>query len=66
MTTEKIGKYYYPKFTKVTQLTKETAAKYGPLFAQFVTSRKAAEVDPIEDEEVSSEDTGQVEETVAI
>lgn len=72
MTSEKGNKAFKPKFTTVRQLTPDDAAKYGPLFQQFVASRKnitQESVAPIDNEYVATEDTGQVieaDEPVAI
>jgi len=42
MTSERAGKNYIPKFTKVVQMTPENAASFGPLYEQFVTARQLA------------------------
>jgi hypothetical protein len=74
MGSEKGNKAFKPKFTTVKQLNKEDAAKFGPLYLQFVTSRKNANVieEPSEGQTTvyEADDTGAViegeSETVAI
>lgn len=68
MTSELDGKYYKPKFTTVRQLKSEDAAKYGPLFEQFVQSRQTqAAPEATETTEAEYvEDTGAIDEVVEI
>lgn len=62
-TTEKGDKAFKIKFNTIAKLTAEAAAKFGPLYEQFVTSRSKPVTEP-EDGQTSvyedSPDTGQV------
>lgn len=72
MTSEKDGKYFKPKFTEVRRLKPEEAAKFGPLYEQFVKSYEASKAAGKDSQETEDgeyiEDTGAVDddETVAV